>query len=90
MAVWVVNCPEYHYPSWSFGLTVFAVTMNITAAILLIPDVREYDYKDLLKVIQIVGSCGWFPQNETLGKLLAAHKIMRLLHVQCTCIYMYM
>ena len=50
MTVWIINCPEFHYPSWSFGLTVFAVTLNITSAILLIPDVREYDYKDLLKV----------------------------------------
>ncbi|WAR00330.1 hypothetical protein MAR_024702 [Mya arenaria] len=50
MAVWVTQVPQYHYPSWSFGLTVFAITVNITAAILLIPDVREYDYKDLLKV----------------------------------------
>lgn len=50
VVVWVINTPEYHYPSWSFGLTVFAVTLNITAAILLIPDVREYDYKDHLKV----------------------------------------
>ncbi|XP_045216209.2 uncharacterized protein LOC123566311 [Mercenaria mercenaria] len=50
MIVWISKVPDYHYPGWSMGLTVFACTLCITAAILLIPDIREYDYKDMLKV----------------------------------------
>lgn len=46
MAVWIMNLPEYHYANWSLGLTVFACTLSITSGILLIPDVRQYDYKD--------------------------------------------
>ncbi|KAH3840093.1 hypothetical protein DPMN_113537 [Dreissena polymorpha] len=48
-AVWVVQSPTHHYPGWSFGLTVFAITLNFTVAAILIPDVRQYDYKDLLE-----------------------------------------
>lgn len=54
MVVWIVELPEHHYPGWSIGLTVFACALCITAAILLIPDIREYDYKDLLKVKSII------------------------------------
>ena len=50
MTVWITDLPEYHYPNWSMGLTVFAITLTITSAILLIPDIRQYDYKDNLKV----------------------------------------
>ena len=50
MAVWILDLPEYHYPNWSMGLTVFAVILSLTSAILLIPDIRQYDYKDNLKV----------------------------------------
>ena len=50
MTVWILNLPEYHYPNWSLGLTVFAWTLSITSGILLIPDIRQYDYKDNLKV----------------------------------------
>ena len=46
MAVWIMNLPEYHYANWSLGLAVFACTLSITSGILLIPDVRQYDYKD--------------------------------------------
>lgn len=50
MVVWIIDLPEYHYPNWSMGLTVFAITLSITSAILLVPDIRQYDYKDNLKV----------------------------------------
>ncbi|XP_060576916.1 uncharacterized protein LOC132734229 [Ruditapes philippinarum] len=50
MIVWLAYMPEFHYAGWSMGLTVFAITLCITAAIILIPDIREYDYKDMLKV----------------------------------------
>ena len=50
MTVWTLNLPEYHYPNWSMGLAVFASTLSTTSAILLIPDIRQYDYKDNLHV----------------------------------------
>ena len=50
MAVWILDLPEYYYPNWSMGLTVFAVILSLTSATLLIPDIRQYDYKDNLKV----------------------------------------
>ena len=50
MVVWTMNLPEYHYPNWSMGLAVFASTLSTTSAILLIPDIRQYDYKDNLHV----------------------------------------
>ena len=50
MTVWTLNLPEYHYPNWSMGLAVFASTLSITSAILLISDIRQYDYKDNLQV----------------------------------------
>ena len=50
MAVWTSNLPEYHYPNWSMGLAVFASTLSITSAILLIQDIRQYDYEDSLQV----------------------------------------
>ncbi|KAH3840091.1 hypothetical protein DPMN_113533 [Dreissena polymorpha] len=49
MAVWVNQIPELHYPGWSFGLTVVAITFNIAAGVLLIPDLAEYDYKTVLQ-----------------------------------------
>lgn len=52
MVVWLLNIGQFenHYANWSMGLTVFAITLSVTAAILLIPDIRQYDYKDDLKV----------------------------------------
>ena len=50
MITWIKNLPENHYPNWSMGLTVFAITMAITSTILLIPDICQYDYTNNPKV----------------------------------------
>ncbi|KAL4227762.1 hypothetical protein ACF0H5_013198 [Mactra antiquata] len=50
MIVWLACMPTNHYGGWSMGLTVFSSTLCITVAIMLIPDIRLYDYKDILKV----------------------------------------
>ena len=50
MAVFILDLPEYHYPNWSLGLTVLAFILSLISTVLLIPDVRQYDYKTNTKM----------------------------------------
>ncbi|KAL3867391.1 hypothetical protein ACJMK2_044597 [Sinanodonta woodiana] len=50
IVVWVTSLPAWHYPNWSMGLVVLALALVIISGVLLIPDIREYDYRDRLLV----------------------------------------
>ncbi|KAK3610169.1 hypothetical protein CHS0354_038807 [Potamilus streckersoni] len=50
IVAWIISLPAWHYPNWSMGLVVLALVLVIIAGVLLIPDVREYDYRDRLLV----------------------------------------
>lgn len=45
---WMFNIPDKHYPYWSMGLTVIAAAIAILCSVLMIPDIRRYDY-DVIK-----------------------------------------
>ena len=46
---WMFNIPEKHYPYWSMGLTAISATTCILCSVLMIPDIRRYDYDELQK-----------------------------------------
>lgn len=43
-AVWTFNLPARHYVFWSMGLTVVAAAIFLLCGILMIPDIRKFDY----------------------------------------------
>lgn len=42
---WLQNIPNNHYVFWSMGLTVFAGSICMIVGVLMIPDVRKFDYE---------------------------------------------
>ena len=47
-AIWLQNIPDKHFPYWSMGLTIIAAAIAILCSVLMIPDIRRYDY-DVIK-----------------------------------------
>ena len=44
MVSWIVNLPENHFVYYSFGLTVMAAAICMVVAVLMIRDIRQFDY----------------------------------------------
>ncbi|XP_060587592.1 uncharacterized protein LOC132743098 [Ruditapes philippinarum] len=45
--VWTLNLPSNHYVYWSFGLTLFAASLLVLVAVLMIQDIRMFDYEGI-------------------------------------------
>lgn len=43
--LWMVNLPEKHYVFWSMGLTLVASSIFLLCGILMVPDIRKFDYE---------------------------------------------
>lgn len=44
---WWVNMPSKHFVHWSFGLASIAAAVCMLSGVLMIPDIRMYDYEDI-------------------------------------------
>jgi len=42
---WCLNLPEKHYVFWSMGVTLVAASIYMLCAVLMIPDIRAFDYQ---------------------------------------------
>ncbi|XP_045194608.2 uncharacterized protein LOC123550243 [Mercenaria mercenaria] len=44
---WILNLPSSHYVYWSFGLTLFGGSLSMLVAVLMIQDIRMFDYEGI-------------------------------------------